>query len=99
MQVRGFNKQTVSKELGDQLNKLITKQQTGQDQEEEKKEEADNARDLNDFYVSELIREDWRDMVTTFYFPRLSKMITDPSLRQFIDNTNKELLEPGQEAA
>ena len=99
VQVRGFNKQTVSKELGDQLNQLITKQQTGKDLEEEKKEEADHARDLNDFYVSELIREDWRDMVTTFYFPRLSKMITDPSLRQFIDNTNKELLEPGQEAA
>ncbi len=96
VQVRGFNKETVSKELGDQLSKLVASHKPAdQSQEEEKKEDVS---DLNDFYVSELIREDWRDMVTTFYFPRLAKMITDPSLRQFIDNTNRELLEPGQEA-
>jgi hypothetical protein len=49
--------------------------------------------------VSDLIQEDWRDMVTTFYFPRLNKMITDPRLRRFLENTNRELLESGQEAA
>ena len=36
-------------------------------------------------------------MVTTFYFPRLGKCITDDRLRDFIDSTNKELLEPNQE--
>lgn len=43
------------------------------------------------------MKEDWRDMVTTFYFPRLGKSITDDRLRDFIDATNKELLEPDQE--
>lgn len=52
-----------------------------------------------EFNVVDLIQEDWRDMVTTFYFPRLGKKITDPKLRAFIDNTNKELLEEGQEAS
>ena len=38
-------------------------------------------------------------MVTTFYFPRLGKMITDERLRDFIESTNRELLEPGQEVS
>ena len=37
-------------------------------------------------------------MVATFFFPRLGKMITDQSIRQFIENSNRELLEEGQEA-
>lgn len=53
----------------------------------------------HEFFVAELIQEDWRDMVATFYFPRLSKMIKDSRVRQFIDNTNRELLEQGQEAS
>ena len=52
----------------------------------------------NEFLVSELIKEDWKDMVSTFYFPRLGKMITDDRLRKFIQDTNMELLEPEQEA-
>jgi hypothetical protein len=51
------------------------------------------------FNVTSLIQQDWQDMLTTFYFPRLSKMITDQRLRDFIDKTNRELLEEGQEAA
>jgi len=43
------------------------------------------------------MRDDWRDMVTTFYFPRLGKMLSDQRLRDFIENTNRELLEPDQE--
>ena len=38
-------------------------------------------------------------MVSTFYFPRLGKMITDDKIRQFIESTNRELLEEGQEAS
>lgn len=38
-------------------------------------------------------------MVTTFYFPKLGQKITDPKLREFVNNTNKELLEEGQEAS
>ena len=38
-------------------------------------------------------------MVSTFYFPKLGKMITDDKIRQFIDTTNRELLEEDQEAA
>jgi hypothetical protein len=56
-------------------------------------------RDQNEFNVSELIQEDWKDMITAFYFPRLGKMITDPRLRTFIESTNQELFEPGQEVA
>ena len=51
------------------------------------------------FLVRDLIQEDWRDMVTTFYFPKLGKKIDDPKLRNFIEATNKELLEEGQESA
>ena len=43
------------------------------------------------------MREDWRDMVSTFYFPKMSKMIDDQRIRTFIENTNRELLEPDQE--
>ena len=38
-------------------------------------------------------------MVATFFFPRLGKMITDEKIRQFLDNSNRELLEEGQEPA
>ena len=38
-------------------------------------------------------------MVSTFYFPRLAKAIKDEKIRQFIDNTNRELLEDGQESS
>ena len=38
-------------------------------------------------------------MVTTFYFPKLAKKITESKLREFIYNTNRELLEKGQEAS
>lgn len=37
-------------------------------------------------------------MVATFYFPRLGKMIGDQRVRQFVESTNRELLEDGQEA-
>lgn len=36
-------------------------------------------------------------MVATFYFPRLGKCVTSDPIRDFIDQTNKELLEPTQE--
>lgn len=49
--------------------------------------------------MADLVQEDWRDMVSTFFFPRLGKMITDQKIRQFVDNTNRELLEEGQEVA
>ena len=45
-----------------------------------------------------MIQEDWKDMVSTFYFPKMGKMITDQNIRTFIENTNKELLEDDQEA-
>jgi hypothetical protein len=55
------------------------------------------AGEVDPFFVRELVQEDWKDMVTTFYFPRQSKMLTDPRIRTFIENCNKELLEEGQE--
>ena len=38
-------------------------------------------------------------MITAFYFPKLSKMITNERLRAFIDKTNGELAQEGQEAS
>ena len=38
-------------------------------------------------------------MITAFFFPKLSKMITDEKIRTFIDKTNSELLQEGQEAS
>ena len=37
-------------------------------------------------------------MVSTFYIPNLMRFVKDDNIRQFIDSTNKELLEEGQEA-
>ena len=48
--------------------------------------------------MSELIREDWHDMVTTFFFPRQNKLLTDERIRAWVQNTNRELLEPDQES-
>ena len=49
-----------------------------------------------DFTVRELIQEDWRDFVAAFFFPNLSKCITDPKVKAFIQSINSELLEKGQ---
>jgi len=46
-----------------------------------------------------MIKQDWKDMISAFYFPKLSKMITNDKLRAFIDKTNQELLEEGQEVS
>lgn len=90
MQVRGFNKKSATDDLKMKLDTLIQSQRSG----------AEPAAGMaHEFFVSELIKEDWSDMVATFYFPKLSKMIKDSRLRQFIDNTNRELLEQGQEAS
>ena len=58
--MRGFNKKTVSDDFRAKLSL---------DGEEEKKDE--HGRFSQEFLVSDMIREDWRDMVATFYFPRL----------------------------
>ena len=50
-----------------------------------------------EFKMRELIQEDWRDFVASFYFPNVSKCITDPEIKRFIQNTNAELLAEGQE--
>lgn len=87
VKARGFNIKTVSDEIKAKLE--------AQGAEESK---ADEKRSLEqEFFVKDLIQEDWRDMVGTFFFPRLGKMITDQRIRQFIDSSNRELLEEGQE--
>ena len=48
--------------------------------------------------MADLIRDDWMDMMSAFYFPRLSKMIKDESLLQWIEAMRAELTEKGQEA-
>lgn len=88
VKVRGFNKKTVS----DQLRAKI-------EIEESKQDNDGNGGIGQEFLVADLVQEDWRDMVSTFFFPRLGKMITDQKIRQFVDNTNRELLEEGQEVA
>ena len=67
--------------------------------EEGKMEEEKKDCEVTELRVADLIRDDWQDFVSTFYFPRLSKEIKDQRLRDFIDQTNRELLEPGQEVA
>ena len=46
-----------------------------------------------DFTVRDLIQEDWRDLVACFFFPKLSKCLTDPKIKHFIQKTNGEMLE------
>ena len=45
-----------------------------------------------DFAVRELIQEDWRDFVISFFFPKMNKCVTDPFIKDFIKDTNAELL-------
>lgn len=92
LEVRGFNTITVSEDLAEQLKAQIAANEAGLSHGEESAAHRE-------FRVAQLIKEDWKDMVTTFYFPRLSKMITEPRLREFIDHTNRELLEPSQEVS
>ena len=47
--------------------------------------------------MRDLIQEDWRDMVTSFFFPKISKCVTDRKVKDFIMQTNAELLEDNQE--
>ena len=47
--------------------------------------------------MRDLIQEDWRDLVTSFFFPRISKCVVDEKVRDFIKQTNSELLEENQE--
>ena len=47
--------------------------------------------------MRDLIQEDWRDMVTSFFFPKISKCVTDTKVKDFIMQTNAELLEDNQE--
>ena len=46
-----------------------------------------------EFKVCDLIREDWKDMVATFFFPKMGKVITDEKIKSWIENTTIELLE------
>ncbi len=52
---------------------------------------------VDEYSVCDLIREDWRDMVSTFFFPKMTKMLSDEKIRTWIESTNKELLEDNQE--
>ena len=101
-QVRGFNKHTVNEEVRQAMTSLIDCSlniKSGALTDESMKQAAHQTLGVGkEYLVSNLMKEDWRDMVTTFYFPRLAKMITDQRLRDFIENTNRELLEPDQEA-
>lgn len=100
--MRGFNKHTVNEEVREAMSALIESScnlKSGAITDEAMRQKAHQTLGVGkEYLVSNLMKEDWRDMVTTFYFPRLGKMITDQRLRDFIENTNKELLEPDQEA-
>ena len=101
--MRGYNKHTVNEDLSTSMTQLMeSHRQTlagaganlSQEQRRQASQQLENGTSM---HVADLIREDWQAMVTTFYFPRLGKCITDDRLRDFIDHTNKELLEPNQE--
>ena len=49
------------------------------------------------FVMRDLVQEDWRDFVASFFFPQMNKCITDPAIRNFIIDTNEQLFESGQE--
>lgn len=49
------------------------------------------------FPFRDLIQEDWRDFVTSFYFPKVCKAISDQRIKEFIERTNAELVEIGQQ--
>jgi len=49
------------------------------------------------FTFRDLVQEDWRDLVSAFFFPKQKKAIQDRKIRDFIARTNQELTEEGQE--
>ena len=48
---------------------------------------------------SELIKDDWRSLISAFYFPKISNLLTDLRIRSWIEEVNRQLFEPGQEAS
>ena len=84
LRVRGFNKTTISKDFID----IIIP---------EGNKEAPEDLITKEFKVKDLVQEDWRDFVTSFFFPSMYKAITDPRIVNIIQNTNSELLEQFQE--
>ena len=50
-----------------------------------------------DFEFCDLIRNDWKDMLSAFYFPRITKMIKDERILKWIESVNTELGEDGQD--
>jgi hypothetical protein len=41
----------------------------------------------------DLIQEDWRNLVASFYFPNRKEIITDERIRTFLDQTASELMQ------
>ena len=41
----------------------------------------------------DLIQEDWRNLVASFYFPNRNKIITDERIKTFLDETAVELMQ------
>ena len=45
--------------------------------------------------MCDLIREDWKDMLSAFYFPRQAKMLKDDRIHKWVESVNTELTEDG----
>ena len=79
-QVRGFNKHTVNEEVKQKMNTMIDASgnaTSGALTDSSRQIARETLEVGQEHLVVDLMRDDWRDMVTTFYFPRLGKMITD----------------------
>ena len=61
----------------------------------EKLELAELYDDSREVLMADLIREDWLDTMGAFYFPRLSKVLTDERIKDWIESMRAELTEDG----
>lgn len=48
--------------------------------------------DYGEIPFKDLIQEDWRNLVASFYFPHRNQIITDERIKTFLDETAVELM-------
>ena len=94
-QIRGYNRDTMS----DHLQKVILRESFALDPDfRDDNEDELKLGKCDEFTVRELMQEDWRDLIASFFFSKQSIVITDERIQNFLKQTDSYLNEPGQKS-
>lgn len=79
--IRGYNRDTMS----DHLQKVILRESFALDPDfREDNEDELKLGKCDEFTVRELMQEDWRDFIASFFFSKQSSVITDERIQNFL---------------